>query len=120
MIYTSKRIRSLLTCKSPWVYGQCKQSQDVSRIFFYLWVDPSRNRLTSTAYFAIVSSLFCMQNNAYMICIHQNQIKIFSSQIWSNLHERCGIERKIKFQIFPIYSFSSYGHFCTKNYPNFQ
>ena len=59
-------------------------------------VDPSRNRLASTAYFAIGSSV---------IYAHQNPIFF---QKWSNLHERCGIswiERKITVQIFSIFTF---------------
>ena len=50
------------------------------------------------------------------------ETKCFFIQKCSNLHERYGmfwIERKIKFQVFPIF-FSSYGHFCDVSTPIFD
>ena len=38
----------------------------------------------------------------------------------SNLHERFGIERRTKFQIFFDIYFSSYGHFCIQNMIHFR
>ena len=36
-------------------------------IFFLELVDPSWNRLASTAYFAIISSVFCMHDYVFML-----------------------------------------------------
>ena len=48
-------------------------------IFFLRLVDRVRNMLASTAYFAIVSSVFCMHQNTFVF------------QKWSNLHESCAV-----------------------------
>ena len=60
-------------------------------------VEPSRNRLVSTAY----------QKKPGFSVLHATSKYIFFLK-WSNLYDRSGIgwiERKIKFQIFPIFIF---------------
>ena len=63
-------------------------------------MEPSRNRLASTEYFAkvciVLHAWVCTMQYA---CLHQNKKK---NHRWSNLFERCGIARKMKFPIFSI------------------
>ena len=66
--------------------------------FFLGLVDPSWNRLASTAYFAIVSSVFCLHR----------KIQIKSGE--SNRQNR----KKNQISYFSNFYFSSYGHFCSK------
>ena len=56
--------------KNPWIR------------FFLALVD----RLASTAYFEIVSSMFCMHGDA-----HIKIKKLYFFQKWSNLYERYGM-----------------------------
>ena len=58
---------------------ECTKKHPEVRYFFSGLVDPSTNKLASTAYFAIVSSVFCM--NGQWACIDQNQ---FFLNLWCN------------------------------------
>ena len=66
-------------------------------------MDPSRNRLVSTAYFAIFSSLFCMYTSK---SIYFEVVK-FTWKMWNR--------KKNQISDIPYFYFSTYGHFCSKN-----
>ena len=103
--------------------GGSAPHQKASRVweFFLGLVDPSRNKLASTTYLAIVSSVFCMQGyaiNAYI----KIKITIFffiNSQIFMKDADRLN-RKKNQISDFSDFHFSRYGHFCTKYHPNFR
>ena len=79
-------------------------------IFILVLVDPSRNRLASTAYFSKVSSVFCM--HGYEWCIHQNEIIFFfkSGQTYKKkIRNRLNKKNNEIYNFSDFYS-SSYGH----------
>ena len=69
--------------------------KNTSDWFFLGMVDPSRNRLKSTAHLAISSSVFCMRGWIFFIYIFRVTV-IFVLKIWSIFDEFSPITRIIK------------------------